>query len=142
VSSSLNPSGVQGVCPAGWHIPSDDEWKELEMELGMSQADANATGHRGSEGIQIKESGTTHWRNYTDASMIGNNESGFTSLPGGSRSGSSYSNLDNLARYWTSSTTHANNSYGYFRQLNYHLAGITRAAEAVYSGNSVRCVRD
>ena len=36
-SSSSNPSGVQGICPNGWHLPSDDEWKELEMALGMSK---------------------------------------------------------------------------------------------------------
>ncbi len=35
-SSNNNPSGVQGVCPDGWHVPSDEEWKELEMKLGMS----------------------------------------------------------------------------------------------------------
>src|SRR6056297_3339950 len=40
-SSNDNPSGVQGVCPDGWHLPSDEEWKELEMELGMSQSEAD-----------------------------------------------------------------------------------------------------
>ncbi len=38
--SDSNPSGVQGVCPDGWHVPSDSELKELEMNLGMSQSDA------------------------------------------------------------------------------------------------------
>ena len=32
-SSVSNPSGVRGVCPAGWHLPSDDEWEELEGEV-------------------------------------------------------------------------------------------------------------
>ncbi|KPJ98607.1 MAG: hypothetical protein AMJ60_07710, partial [Desulfobacterales bacterium SG8_35] len=40
-SSDNNPSGVQGVCPSGWHLPSDEEWKQLEMHLGMSRADAD-----------------------------------------------------------------------------------------------------
>ncbi len=35
-SSSANPSGTQGVCPTGWHLPSDKEWKQLEMYLGMT----------------------------------------------------------------------------------------------------------
>ena len=35
--------GTQGICPAGWHIPSDDEWKTLEMHLGMTQAQADIT---------------------------------------------------------------------------------------------------
>ncbi|RKY90404.1 MAG: hypothetical protein DRQ01_09240 [Ignavibacteriae bacterium] len=37
-SSIKNPSGVQGVCANGWHIPSDEEWKQLEMFIGMNQA--------------------------------------------------------------------------------------------------------
>ena len=32
--SDTNPSGLQGVCPEGWHLPSDAEWKELEMHPG------------------------------------------------------------------------------------------------------------
>ena len=47
VSSSTNPSEVQGACPTGWHLPSDDEWKQLEMHLGMSQSEADVTGWRG-----------------------------------------------------------------------------------------------
>ena len=35
--SLSNPSEVMGVCPDGWHLPSDAEWKELEMFLGISQ---------------------------------------------------------------------------------------------------------
>jgi len=62
-SSNNNPSGVQGVCPDGWHIPSDTAWKELEMYLGMSQVEADKTvGWRGTdEGGKLKEIGTIHW---------------------------------------------------------------------------------
>lgn len=49
--SASNPSGVQGSCPAGWHIPSDAEWQELELFLGMTAADANNTGWRASGGV-------------------------------------------------------------------------------------------
>jgi len=35
-----NPGKTRGICPSGWHIPTDEEWKELEMHLGMSQAEA------------------------------------------------------------------------------------------------------
>ncbi len=31
----------RGVCPTHWHVPSDDEWKELEMFLGMSQEEVD-----------------------------------------------------------------------------------------------------
>jgi len=80
-SSYTNPSGVQGVCPAGWHLPGDAEWKELEMYLGMSQAEASDTGYRGTdEGNKLKETGTTHWNSPNTGAT---NESGFTALPGG-----------------------------------------------------------
>ncbi len=50
--------GAQGLCPAGWHIPTDDEWKTLEMELGMSSEQANLAGYRGTnQGAQLKEGG-------------------------------------------------------------------------------------
>jgi uncharacterized protein (TIGR02145 family) len=37
----------RGLCPVGWHVPSDTEWKILEMQLGMSETEANKTGWRG-----------------------------------------------------------------------------------------------
>ena len=42
-------SGVQGVCPDGWHMPSEAEWKVLEMTLGMSQSDVESIGWRGTD---------------------------------------------------------------------------------------------
>ncbi len=48
-TSSSNPSGVQGVCPSGWHLPSDSEWNEMEMALGMPAADTAITGWIGTD---------------------------------------------------------------------------------------------
>jgi len=46
---------LSSVCPTGWHVPSDDEWKELEMYLGMSQVEADKDGWRGTdEGDKLK----------------------------------------------------------------------------------------
>ena len=45
---------AKNACPSGWHLPDDTEWKELEMFLGMSQSEANATGYRGTnEGSKL-----------------------------------------------------------------------------------------
>ncbi len=55
-------AGVQGICPTGWHIPTDAEWQTMEMNLspGMSPAQAAATGWRGTtQGHQIKTGGTS-----------------------------------------------------------------------------------
>ena len=52
--------GAQGICPAGSHIPSDNDWKILEMQLGMTQAQADATGWRGTDqGTQLKSGGSS-----------------------------------------------------------------------------------
>jgi uncharacterized protein (TIGR02145 family) len=40
-SDNGNPGTTRGICPAGWHVPTDEEWKELEMYLGMTQAEAD-----------------------------------------------------------------------------------------------------
>lgn len=46
----------QDICPDGWHIPSDEEWKSLEIALGMSEAETNATGWRGTnQGDELKQ---------------------------------------------------------------------------------------
>jgi uncharacterized protein (TIGR02145 family) len=68
--SNSNPSGVQGVCPSGWHLPSRDEWEQFIDYLGGDNV----------AGGKLKETGTKHWKSpNTDAT----NESGFTALPGG-----------------------------------------------------------
>ncbi|MCH8317979.1 MAG: hypothetical protein IIA88_05705, partial [Bacteroidetes bacterium] len=53
--------GVQGICPVGWHIPTDWELKELEKALGMASADANNSGgFRGTDqGTQLKTGGSS-----------------------------------------------------------------------------------
>ncbi len=45
--ANSSTSNVQGVCPNGWHIPSDDEWKTLEGYIGMEKAERDDTGMRG-----------------------------------------------------------------------------------------------
>lgn len=138
-SSDANPSGVQGICPDGWHLPSDAEWKQLEMYLGMSETDVNSTGWRGTvEGGKLKEAGTTHW---ADPNAGANNESGFTALPGGCRSNGGYFGDIRLDGYWWSSTEGYANS-AWRRGLNYDLSGVNRSRSYKSVGFSVRCLRD
>jgi len=136
-ASAANPSGIQGVCPDGWHLPSDAEWKQLEMHLGMSQGDADDIGFRGSdEGSKMKATGTTYWNSPNSGAT---NESGFTAMPAGSRSVSgSFDPLGFNVFYW--STSMENNAV-WVRGLNTHYTGIYRYGGAK-SGISVRCVKD
>jgi uncharacterized protein (TIGR02145 family)/prepilin-type N-terminal cleavage/methylation domain-containing protein len=56
----VTTEGAQGICPTGYHIPTDAQWKTLEMQLGMTQAQADATGMRGTDqGTQLKSGGTS-----------------------------------------------------------------------------------
>lgn len=138
-SSDANPSGVQGICPDGWHLPSDAEWKQLEMYLGMSETDVNSTGWRGTvEGGKLKEAGTTHW---ADPNAGANNESGFTALPGGDRIDNGYFGYVRSHGSWWSSTE--GNTYNAWRRvLNYYYSYVYRLDFTKSLGFSVRCLRD
>ena len=118
--------GVQGVCPVGWHLPSDGEWKQLEMHLGLDQ------------GGKLKQEGNVYW----EAPNTGaTDEVGFSALPGGYRHGSAeFEEESQTTRFWTSTT----NGYGYawYRGLDYDTAAVNRDYTGVYSGHAVRCVKD
>jgi len=80
---------TDGICPSGWHIPTDLEWQTMEMALGMSDSEASSTNYRGTDqGYQMKS--TSGWISTTWANPPiegnGSNSSGFTGLPGGQRS--------------------------------------------------------
>jgi dienelactone hydrolase len=95
-TTDLNPSNVKGICPDGWHLPSDAEWIELEMFLGMSFEQADAFGWRGTdEGDKMKAN--FGWNNNGN----GNNSSGFSALPAGSRLGGTFDGLGETTRYWS-----------------------------------------
>jgi len=140
-SSDANPSGVQGVCPDGWHVPSDAEWKELEVYLGMSQAEADGEGWRGTnEGGMLKEIGTSHWNNPNTSAT---NESGFTALPRGGRGhDGTFGGLGYSATFW--SATELGSSNAWYRHLYYNYSEVYRPMPFSYKTNgfSVRCVKD
>ena len=140
-SSDANPSGVQGVCPDGWHLPSDAEWKELEMHLGMSQAEADEYGNRGSgEGGKLKETGTTHWNSPNTGAT---NESGFTALPGGFRSDyGEFVLIGYYGNWWSSTEYHADYTWAWDRNVGYSVSNVHRGNPLKKFGFSVRCVKD
>jgi uncharacterized protein (TIGR02145 family) len=134
--SESNPSGVQGICPTGWHVPSDSEWKELEMYLGMSQAEADATDWRGTdEGIKLKS--TVGW----NSGGNGTNTSGFTAIPAGFRyHDGNFGSLGIGALFWTTTESGSDNAYG--RLLINTYDNIFRNDDLKAIGCSVRCVKD
>jgi uncharacterized protein (TIGR02145 family) len=89
-----NYETAKTVCPTGYKLPTDGDFKILERQLGMSQAEADKTGWRGTnEGSKLK----------SQVGWDGNNESGFTVLPAGGREDTgTFSGLSSGANFWTS----------------------------------------
>lgn len=126
------------IAPEGWHVPTDEDWKELEMFLGMSQSEADESGDRGTdEGGQLKETGTSHW---STPNMGATNESGFTALPGGYISIDNFYELGDYGYFWSSSEGGSNSAW--FRVLSYISSVINRSDYDRGDGFSVRCVKD
>jgi len=129
----------RNIAPEGWHVPTDAEWIQLEMHLGMSQMDADAEGWRGTdEGGKLKEAGTTHWNSPNTGAT---NESGFTALPGGYRGyNGDYIGMGFIASFWSSSEDSGVVAWG--RGLGYDGSQVYRDISYLQSGFSIRCVRD
>jgi len=129
----------RSIAPVGWHVPSDDEWKELEMYLGMSQSDADASGWRGTdEGGKMKETGTTHWNSPNTGAT---NSSGFSALPGGWRYHTGDFDCMGLNDRWWSVSEYSS-MYAWFRVLTYSSSQVYRGFYDKQFGYSSRCVRD
>jgi len=134
----------RGLCPDNWHVPSDDEFKSLEMYLGMSESEANGEGLRGvDEGGKLKEEGNEHWNNPNTGAT---NETGFTALPGGNRRYEPYTNqeifsgLNRYGYFWSSSEVYTVNAW--YRVLSYDYSESNRYHLSKGNAFSVRCVED
>ena len=130
-----------GLCPSGWHIPSDSEWMDLEIHLGMSLAEANMTGFRGTnEGTSLKS---------VDGWWLGggDNSSGFSARPGGLRGGfgeTQFMNGGGGTFFWTSSKNPGELPwYRGLTSVSSSAEQITRNNTAAEStGYSIRCIKD
>lgn len=125
------------ACPSGWHLPSDEEWKTLEMHLGMSQSEADDTGWRGTdEGKKLKS--TSGW----SSNGNGTDEVGFSALPGGHRYIYGYfGNLLGNAGYWWSASESGSGAE-WTRHLYYNNDEVVRYSYSKAFGFSVRCLKD
>ena len=111
---------ARGLCPSGWHVPTDAEWTILTDHLG------------GEPGSQMRA--TYGWNGYN-----GTNSSGFTALPGGARFYDGlYFNAGYLGNWWSSSSYHTGAwSRSLYGEYNY----VFRDLSSSMMGYSVRCVR-
>lgn len=126
-SSDDNPSGVQGVCPTGWHLPSDAEWTQLTDFLGGIEV----------AGGKLKEEGTAHWLAPNSGAT---NESGFTALPAGFHFIEEFMNMGESADWWSSS--YDDEHAAWIRSLHFLANNVSRSADYTLLGFSVRCIKD
>jgi uncharacterized protein (TIGR02145 family) len=163
-SSSNNPSGVQGICPDGWHVPSHHEWTQLEQyicnALGNSNCetqfpyDHTTWGWRGTnEGNALKScrqvnsplggdcNTSEHPRWNSHSTHHGFDEFGFSALPGGGRYTSGGFGKIGYFGYWWSSTEHTSTG-AWSRGMSYYYGDVYRYSGYKPLGFSVRCLRD
>ena len=127
------------MCPNGWHIPSDEEWKILEIALGMSRTLANQEGVRGNgEGGAMKEETFKYWESPNEG---GSNISGFAVRGGGYRTpDGGFYDLKRYVLYWTA--TKGSGSNVWTRSLGFDTENVGRTEEIPIHGISVRCLKD
>jgi len=121
--------GVQGICPTGWHIPTDAEWGALGAHLGGD----------GVAGGKMKEPGYAHWNSPNEGAT---NSSGFTGLPGGFRyfDPPVFDAIGNYGYHWSSSEFDSNEVWR--RLLGYSYEYMSRFHSLKTNGFTVRCLRD
>jgi uncharacterized protein (TIGR02145 family) len=141
-TSSLVPSGVQGICPSGWHIPSDLEWQMLEgavdSQYGYPHSVWQGSSWRGFDaGHNLKSS--SGWNSGGNGADL----YGFMAFAGGTRSGvnGTFSNLGESG-YWWSSTQGTSYSTAKARGLSYGKSTVRRENFYKDNGFRVRCVKD
>ena len=125
------------VCPDGWHLPTDLEWKILEIYLGMDPHAADSVDWRRSGDVAIPLKNEAGW--YSGGN--GNNNSKFTALPGGFRTtGGTFVTMGDIANYWTTSYTSETHAWG--RAMIYYESGVYRFRYDKQEAFSVRCLKN
>jgi len=119
--------GAQGICPVGWHIPSDGEWKTLEMFLGMTQQEADMT---------------NTWRGSGVGTLLAKGGgSGYEALFAGRMTSYGTFSLLNQYEYVWTSTEYGDNAWRRCLESGVSTSGRWNTFPKTY-GFSVRCVKD
>jgi uncharacterized protein (TIGR02145 family) len=125
------------LCPAGWHVPSFNDWLDLMTFLG----DGDEFNGRLIGGGLLKEIGITHWKPSNEGAS---DAYGFTALPGGNRSSDgNFFNIENLGAWWASGYwwNDATKTFGTGFDIFSSSAGVSYGASEKEVGLSVRCLK-
>ena len=132
--------GVRGICPDGWHVPTDDEWKVLEgavdSQYGVGDTEWDKLEFRGFDaGLNLKS--TYGWLNNNNGTDLYD----FTALPAGFRNyGGDFFGLGRAVVFWSSTEYSVYHVWGHY--LSHLNAGVYRYYYPKPIGNSVRCLKD
>ncbi len=134
----VTTESTQGICPSGWHLPSDAEWCTLNNYVDVGTISCSSTGWVGTDaGGNLKETGISHW-NFPNTGAI--NSSGFTGTPGGYRTPAPlFTNINTHTHIWSSTV---DNGSAWDRGMNNTKAQVSRSSLSQSYGFSVRCLMD
>ena len=144
-SSDANPSAVQGICPNGWHVPSDAEWTQLTDYV--SSQSQNVCGSDNTN-IAMALAYTSGWlSSMTSTCQVGynqtaNNATGLSLRPAGYYNGTGYYNFTTGANYWSATEFVSDNLNAINRSVKNNDAKVSTENHRKYYGYSVRCLRD
>ena len=126
----------RGLCPAGWHVPSDEEWTIMINYLDPTQNPSVFGTQSSVAGGKMKS--TTGWNSLNTGAT---NESGFTGLPGGYRyNNGTYTYIGSDGYWWSSTELGSYDAWN--RDLTHYEPGVDRYNDSKRDGFSVRCLRD
>jgi uncharacterized protein (TIGR02145 family) len=148
--SDANPSGVQGVCPDGWHLPSDAEWTQLTDYLSQHHINCGDDPTAIAKALAC----STGWKVSYAECAVGNtpeynNTTGFSARPAGTYTDGCV-HFGEYARFWSSTDIEHGGDLGdnpvvwpaFYRGIYYHSATVGRGTADKGEGCSVRCVRN
>ncbi len=128
------------LCPKGWRVATDKDWKELEQFTGIPAAELDRTGERGNIADKLKT--TEGWKT---SAFAGTNSSGFSILPAGSRlDNGEFTTLGQFGNFWTSTVYDDRYDLLYLwnHHANYNSNAIGRIYTLANNGYSCRCILD
>jgi uncharacterized protein (TIGR02145 family) len=123
------PTHAQGICPSGWHVPTDYDWRMLSEYLGGDSI----------SGGKMKETGFTFWATPNTGAT---NSSFFSGIGAGNHNAAGFDYLLRFAYIWSSTISPPGTDYAWSRSLYYNSKELYRATGNVNNSFTVRCILD
>jgi uncharacterized protein (TIGR02145 family) len=144
ISTHDDPQIIQGVCPTGWHLPGDEEWMQLEINLGMKNTVADDYGYRGTNEGSKMAGGANLWLSGALVNDAAFGSSGMNIRPFGYQSGGGASQFSGESAYFWTATAYGNGSgkNAWSRRLLFDQSTVYRDFGDYTNGMSVRCVKN